>query len=151
MCIRDSPYTYGLLKSIPKLSLAGLPESMPGSQPQPGNIGNGCSFYDRCNFSNEKCKVNVPKLEYLSEMDTSVRCFNHSELITKTSEQKTKNHSQKEITIDEILDLKDVSISYAKQGIIDQFLNKVTDTNPTVKDINTVSYTHLTLPTILLV
>jgi peptide/nickel transport system ATP-binding protein len=69
-------------------------------------------------------------------MDTSVRCFNHSELISKTNEQKTKNHSQKEITIDEILDLKDVSISYAKQGIIDQFLNKVTDTNPTVKDIN---------------
>jgi len=130
------PYTYGLLKSIPKLSLAGLPDSMPGSQPQPGNIENGCSFYDRCNFSNEKCKTQVPELEYLSEMDTSVRCFNHSEFISKTSEQKTKNHSQKDVTIDEILDLKDVSISYAKQGIIDQFLNKVTDTNPTVKDIN---------------
>ena len=32
--------------------------------------------------------------------------------------------------------LKEVSISYAKQGILDQFLNKVTDSNPTVKDIN---------------
>ena len=32
------PYTYGLLKSIPKLSLSGLPDSMPGSQPQPGNM-----------------------------------------------------------------------------------------------------------------
>ena len=32
------PYTYGLLKSIPKLSLSGLPDSMPGNQPQPGNI-----------------------------------------------------------------------------------------------------------------
>ena len=131
------PYTYGLLKSIPKLSLSGLPDSMPGSQPQPGNVGSGCSFYDRCNFSNEECKIKVPKLEYLPEIDTSVRCFNHLELISKTREQEKKNQSQnKELTIDEILDLKDVSISYAKQGIIDQFLNKVTDTNPTVKDIN---------------
>ena len=131
------PYTYGLLKSIPKLSLSGLPDSMPGSQPQPGNVGKGCSFYDRCNFSDEKCKTQVPELEYLSEIDTSVRCFNHSKLISKTKEQEETNKSQKkEITIDEILDLKDVSISYAKQGILDQFLNKVTDTNPTVKDIN---------------
>jgi peptide/nickel transport system ATP-binding protein len=109
---------------------------MPGSQPQPGNIGSGCSFYDRCNFSSDECKVKVPELEYLSEIDTSVRCFNHSELMSKTSEQKITNELKNEITIDEILDLKDVSISYAKQGIIDQFLNKVTDTNPTVKDIN---------------
>ena len=42
----------------------------------------------------------------------------------------------KEIIIDEILNLKGVSISYAKQGILDQFLGKVTDHNPTVKDIN---------------
>ena len=99
---------------------------MPGSQPQPGNIRNGCSFYDRCNFSDDECRVKVPELEYLPEIDTSVRCFNHSELISKTNEQKITNDSKKEITIDEILDLKDVSISYAKQGIIDQFLNKVT-------------------------
>ena len=33
------PYTYGLLKSIPKLSLDGLPDSMPGTQPQPGHVG----------------------------------------------------------------------------------------------------------------
>ena len=115
------PYTYGLLKSIPKLSLSGLPDSMPGSQPQPGNIGSGCSFYDRCNFSDDECKVKVPELEYLPEIDTSVRCFNHSELTSKTNEQKITNDSKKEITIDEILDLKDVSISYAKQGIMDQF------------------------------
>ena len=33
------PYTHGLLNSIPKLSLSGLPDSMPGSQPQPGHAG----------------------------------------------------------------------------------------------------------------
>ena len=50
------PYTHGLLKSIPKLSLSGLPNSMPGSQPQPGAKTNGCSFFDRCNFADDKCK-----------------------------------------------------------------------------------------------
>ena len=130
------PYTYGLLKSIPKLSLSGLPDSMPGSQPQPGHLGEGCTFYDRCEFSDNKCKVSVPELEYISEIDTSVRCFHHSELSSKKNEQKTKNQTSKEIKLDEILKLKKVSISYAKQGILDQFLNKVTDSNPTVKDIN---------------
>jgi peptide/nickel transport system ATP-binding protein len=130
------PYTYGLLKSIPKLSLSGLPDSMPGSQPQPGHLGEGCTFYDRCEFSDNKCKVSVPELEYISEIDTSVRCFHHSELSSKKNEQKKKNQTSKEIKIDEILKLKEVSISYAKQGILDQFLNKVTDSNPTVKDIN---------------
>jgi peptide/nickel transport system ATP-binding protein len=131
------PYTYGLLKSIPKLSLEGLPDSMPGSQPQPGHIGNGCSFYDRCNFSDDKCKTNIPELEYISEIDTSVRCFHHSELSSKSKEQKVKNQSKKEeVQLNEILNLKDISISYAKQGILDQFLNKVTDTNPTVKDVS---------------
>ena len=130
------PYTYGLLKSIPKLSLSGLPDSMPGNQPQPGHVGEGCAFYDRCDFSDNKCKVNVPQLEYIPEIDTSVRCFHHSELISQKNEKKTNTQSNKEIKIDEILNLKGVSISYAKQGILDQFLNKVTDSNPTVKDIN---------------
>ncbi|MAJ66615.1 MAG: ABC transporter ATP-binding protein [Candidatus Pelagibacter sp.] len=130
------PYTYGLLKSIPKLSLSGLPDSMPGSQPQPGHIGEGCAFYDRCDFSDSKCKNNIPNLEYVSDIDTSVRCFNYAELNSKINEQKINNQLNEEIKINEILNLDGVSISYAKQGILDQFLNKVTDPNPTVKGID---------------
>ncbi len=131
------PYTYGLLKSIPKLSLAGLPDSMPGSQPQPGMIQKGCSFYDRCNFAEDKCKKNSPNLEYVSELKTSVRCFNYKKLIEKKNDKNTKiKRNEKNIKINEILNLTDVSISYAKQKFLDQILNKITDTNPTVKDIN---------------
>ena len=131
------PYTYGLLKSIPKLSLAGLPDSMPGSQPQPGTIQKGCSFYDRCNFAEDKCKKNSPNLEYVSELKTSVRCFNYKKLIEKKNDNNTKiKRNEKNIKINEILNLTDVSISYAKQKFLDQILNKITDTNPTVKDIN---------------
>ena len=85
------PYTYGLLKSIPKLSLAGLPQSMPGSQPQPGTIHRGCSFFDRCDFSEEKCKSNSPQLEYLEELNTSVRCFNHKSLMKDSQFDQTVN------------------------------------------------------------
>ena len=36
----------------------------------------------------------------------------------------------------EILDISSVSISYAKQKFLEQLLNKIDDSNPTVKDIN---------------
>ena len=131
------PYTYGLLKSIPKLSLAGLPDSMPGSQPQPGTKKKGCSFYDRCNLAEDKCKINSPDLEYISELKTSVRCFNYKKLIKQKSENQSNiKRNDKNIKVNEILNLTDVSISYAKQKLLDQILNKITDTNPTVKDIN---------------
>ena len=74
------PYTFGLLKSIPKLTLPGLPNSMSGSQPQPGSIQAGCSFYERCEFADENCKINSPKLEYINDLNTHVRCFKHNEL-----------------------------------------------------------------------
>ena len=131
------PYTYGLLKSIPKLSLAGLPASMPGSQPQPGSINKGCSFYDRCNLATDHCKKNSPELEQIKELDTNVRCFNHKELINQNNNLQTsitkKSNNSEAI---EVLKLKDVSISYAKQKFFDQLLNKISDQNPTVKDIN---------------
>ena len=131
------PYTNGLLKSIPKLSLEGLPESMPGAQPQPGHIGEGCSFYDRCNISDEKCKTKTPDLEFLSEIDTSVRCFNYKKVIINQNKNiQLKNLDEKNIENIEILSLSDVSISYAKQSFLDQLFNKLTDSNPTVKDIN---------------
>ena len=131
------PYTNGLLKSIPKLSLEGLPESMPGAQPQPGHIGEGCSFYDRCNISDEKCKTKTPDLEFLSEIDTSVRCFNYKKVnINQNKNIQIKNLDEKNVENNEILGLSDVSISYAKQSFLDQLFNKLTDSNPTVKDIN---------------
>ena len=131
------PYTYGLLKSIPKLTLSGLPNSMSGSQPQPGTIKEGCSFYDRCEFAEDKCKINSPELEFVNEFNTSVRCFNHKKLHKKKDEDtKSSKKVLRKLTKNEILDISSVSISYAKQKFIEQLLNKIDDTNPTVKDIN---------------
>jgi len=131
------PYAHGLLKSIPKLSLDGLPDSMPGTQPQPGHVGEGCSFYDRCNISDEKCKTTAPKLEYVKKIDTYVRCFHYNKVSTEKDKNISLNNSnEKKIDINEILNLTDISISYAKQSFLDQMFNKISDSNPTVKDIN---------------
>ena len=131
------PYAHGLLKSIPKLSLDGLPDSMPGTQPQPGHVGEGCSFYDRCNISDEKCKTTAPKLEYVKKIDTYVRCFHYNKVsIEKDKNISLNNSNEKKIDINEILNLTDISISYAKQSFLDQMFNKISDSNPTVKDIN---------------
>ncbi len=131
------PYTFGLLKSIPKLTSPGLPDSMSGSQPQPGIIKSGCSFFERCDFAEDKCKNNSPDLEYLDNLKTSVRCFKYKDLINieETNNNKIKSLNNN-ILKDEILDISQVSISYAKQKFIEQLLNKTDDTNPTVQDIN---------------
>ncbi len=131
------PYANGLLKSIPKLSLKGLPSSMPGTQPQSDTLGTGCSFYERCNISSEKCKKNSPELDYLKEIDVNVRCFNFKDLkdFNKTTEFKNNEFSEKNAT-ENILKLNNLSISYAKQNFIDQLLGRIKDLNPTVKDIN---------------
>ena len=131
------PYTFGLLKSIPKLTLPGLPESMSGSQPQPGSIKEGCSFYDRCEFADQKCKNNSPKLEFIDEVNTYVRCFKHKDLLNQNALNPQKVKSiENTILKNEILDLSKVSISYAKQKFIDQLLNKIEDSNPTVKEVD---------------
>ena len=131
------PYTFGLLKSIPKLTSPGLPNSMSGSQPQPGSIKNGCSFYERCEFADDNCKANSPIIEFIENLNTSVRCFKHNELLNlnKSDSQYVKSIKNK-ILKNEILDLSNVSISYAKQKFLEQLLNKINDDNPTVKDIN---------------
>ena len=49
------PYARGLLASIPRLSLAGIPSSIPGSLP-------GCSFAPRCPFAEETCASQPPEL-----------------------------------------------------------------------------------------
>ena len=131
------PYTFGLLKSIPKLTSPGLPSSMSGSQPQPGTIKTGCSFYERCNLSEEKCKNNSPNLEFIDDLNTSVRCFKYKELINaKETNSDTIKSINNDVFQNEILDISKVSISYAKRKFIDQLLNKVDDSNPTVQDIN---------------
>ena len=56
--------------------------------------------------------------------------------IKKDEDTKSSKKVLRKLTKNEILDISSVSISYAKQKFIEQLLNKIDDTNPTVKDIN---------------
>jgi peptide/nickel transport system ATP-binding protein/oligopeptide transport system ATP-binding protein len=58
------PYTYSLLKSIPKLSdgKGNRLAVIPGSVPSPENYPSGCRFRDRCPFVFNKCRTEMPEL-----------------------------------------------------------------------------------------
>jgi oligopeptide/dipeptide ABC transporter ATP-binding protein len=59
------PYTWGLLDSMPKLSIAkDAPlNSIQGNPPDPRLIGSGCSFAERCPYATDVCGNAKPELE----------------------------------------------------------------------------------------
>ncbi|WP_075980257.1 ABC transporter ATP-binding protein [Bacillus massilinigeriensis] len=72
------PYTIGLLKSIPDISeKRERLYSIPGNVPKPGTIKTGCRFADRCEFVQERCRLNTPPLYKADDSDQYVRCFLH--------------------------------------------------------------------------
>lgn len=73
------PYTRGLMRSVPRLELAGLSReplgTIPGTVPDPANMPRGCTFHPRCDFfSAGVCDVNPPDMEDATE-GHKVRCL----------------------------------------------------------------------------
>ena len=62
------PYTMGLLRSIPRLESTPKTElpTIPGVVPSLDELPSGCRFNNRCQFANERCVQEVPKLESAS-------------------------------------------------------------------------------------
>lgn len=75
------PYTIRLMESIPKIRPKSTApkrlETIPGIVPSLHNIPFGCSFEERCNVSQERCRHSRPELKYAqaNEGKTDVRCF----------------------------------------------------------------------------
>jgi oligopeptide/dipeptide ABC transporter ATP-binding protein len=72
------PYTQGLLRSVPKLTVAGITrdnrlQTIEGTVPSPTNLPPGCHFAPRCEFRMEKCTHGEIPL-YQPEDGVSVRC-----------------------------------------------------------------------------
>jgi oligopeptide transport system ATP-binding protein len=83
------PYTQGLLRSVPRLDLAGRRESelaaIPGNVPDPLALPPGCSFAPRCDHHlPEPCDARVPGLEP-ARPDHLVRCARWPELTARES------------------------------------------------------------------
>lgn len=72
------PYTQGLLRSVPKLSVADIAkakrlQTIEGLVPKPTNLPDGCHFAPRCTFREPRCTVGEIPL-YQLENETQVRC-----------------------------------------------------------------------------
>ena len=72
------PYTRGLLRSVPKLTAAGIAkaghlETIDGTVPSPTDLPPGCHFEPRCEFRQDRCKSGPIPLYDLNN-GTKVRC-----------------------------------------------------------------------------
>ena len=81
------PYTQGLLRSVPKLSEAGIAkaerlQTIEGTVPSPTNLPEGCHFAPRCEFRMEKCTHGEIPL-YQLDNDVRVRCVLYEEQVVK--------------------------------------------------------------------
>lgn len=69
------PYTRGLLKSVPGLTVRSGPmAAIPGNVPSPLNYPQGCRFHDRCPHAFAKCEMEAPGM-YACGGDQYAACF----------------------------------------------------------------------------
>ena len=80
MCIRDSPYTQGLLASIPRLDkdLDRL-FSIDGTVPSLDRMPKGCRFCARCLQAMDKCREHQPPV-YITDDGHKVSCWKYENL-----------------------------------------------------------------------
>jgi oligopeptide/dipeptide ABC transporter ATP-binding protein len=77
------PYTQGLLRSVPKLSVGGIGknarlQTIEGTVPSPTNLPDGCHFAPRCPYRMERCVHGEIPLYELAN-DVKVRCVLYDE------------------------------------------------------------------------
>lgn len=77
------PYTQGLLKSVPKLSVRDIAkvtrlQTIEGTVPSPTNLPNGCHFAPRCEHTMDICVSGTIPLYELAN-DVKVRCVLYDE------------------------------------------------------------------------
>ena len=63
------PYTLGLMASIPQIDQDDKAKLIPieGQPPDLANLPPGCAFHPRCIYAVEKCRVDTPRLESVSD------------------------------------------------------------------------------------
>jgi len=71
------PYTRGLLRSMPVLGERKPLRPIMGEVPDLANLGPGCSFAPRCDFSEDVCFERAPDVSIV-EKGHEVRCHHHS-------------------------------------------------------------------------
>ncbi len=128
------PYARGLLASIPRLSDPRLPVALDGRPPAPGEVGQGCSFVDRCALAQDGCRTRRPDLERLPSGE-AVRCFYHQD----AKELSLTGSGAIPATLDAdappALHLGDLAINYNRPGLFDKLFGRNSAGVPTVDGI----------------
>jgi len=130
------PYARGLLESIPRLALAGIPNSMPGQPPIPGTLP-GCSFAPRCGFTSDICTTEQPDFQSIPGTKHLVRCHNWKEVLATDFSQELQQvfHSIEHKAQNELaIELSGVEISYYRPSISNR-MRRDREPPATVSDI----------------
>lgn len=73
------PYTMGLLRSVPRLSMSDEPlPSIPGAPPLFDSMPLGCRFLARCPLAAAGCEDDIPLIPL--QPDRQTRCINHTQV-----------------------------------------------------------------------
>ncbi len=140
------PYARGLLESIPRLTHAGIPNSMPGQPPIPGTLP-GCSFAPRCKFTSDICTNEEPELQAIQGVQHLVRCHNWKEVLTTDFSQELEQvyHTINHVTQDApVIELSEVAISYYRPRFAER-LRSEPEPPATVNDITLSVQSGVTL------
>jgi len=129
------PYARGLLASIPKLADPRLPIALDGRPPPPGEAGAGCAFVDRCKLAEDVCRTVRPDLDPMAAGE-KVRCHLRDQVGSISQERKGAEPVRYAAKGEIALTLADLSITYARPGLLDQLLGRKTTTAPTVDDVS---------------
>lgn len=130
------PYTRGLLESIPRLTLTGIPRSMPGQPPIPGTLP-GCAFEPRCTFATDLCSNESPILQPTDQASHIVSCHHWTEAIATDFSRELQEvfHTVEHKTLDEpALELSGVDITYYRPGLMNRF-GRESEPPATVSDL----------------
>jgi len=130
------PYARGLLESIPRLALAGIPNSMPGQPPIPGTL-TGCSFAPRCPFVTDICPIEQPTSQEIPGTEHLVSCHHWEDVIATDFSQELQQvfHTISHTTQDEpAIEISEVDISYHRPSLSDR-LRGTPEPPTTVSDV----------------
>jgi oligopeptide/dipeptide ABC transporter ATP-binding protein len=82
------PYTTRLMQASPTIDVDRLQPltAIPGRQPDPAQRGEGCAFAPRCNYAEERCSVEKPRLLPAGDHSSQSACLRRDEIVRSTRE-----------------------------------------------------------------
>ena len=137
------PYARALLASIPRLTQRGLPQTLDGQPPSPGEVISGCSFAPRCSYADETCVTTPPLLEptgFDIETPHFVRCHHWRRVVETewSQEMHVRPTAGDGAGTKRSLEMADLDITYFKVRFFEylQMLRGMKEPPRTVSGIN---------------